>query len=86
MVLLSEGQDTPLSEKTEVGASKSAVNKFRVVDTNFPDKRTGFIALQQDNFKFIGPDRQEVCIDSIDKCLNISRIIRNTNEPNYKVA
>ena len=82
-VLLSEDQDIPLIEKIEVGAPKSGVHKFRIVDTNLSDKRTSFIALQQDNFEFIGSDRQDVCIDSID---NISRIIGNTNEPNYKVA
>ena len=81
-VSLSEVQDTSLSEKIEVSAPKGGVNKIRTIDTNFPDKRTGFIALQQDNFEFIGPDRQEVCID---KCLNISRIIRNTNEPTTKL-
>ena len=84
-VSLSEGQDTSLSGKIGVSSPKG-VNKIRIVDKNFPDKKTGFIALERDNFEFIGPDREEVCIHSIDKCLKISRIIRDTNEPNYKIA
>ena len=84
-VSLAEGQDTSIGGKIGVNSTK-AVNQIRIVDKNFPDKKTGFIALERDNFEFIGPDRQEVCIDSIDKCLKISRIIRDTNEPNYKIA
>ena len=81
-----ESQGDPPAGGVGFSSPDRGDNKFQLVDKYFPDKRTSFIALQQDTFTFIGPDRQEVCIDSIDKCLLISRIVRDTNEPNYKVA
>ena len=81
-----ESQGDPPVGGVGFGSPDRGENKFPLVDKYFPDKRTSFIALQQDTSTFIGPDRQEVCIDSVDKCLHISRIIRATNEPNYKVV
>ena len=84
--LLPEGQHKPSIEGPRFDSPDRGACKSRLVDRYFPDKRTGFISLQQDTFNFIGPDRQEVCIDSIEKCLHISQIIRSTSEPNYRVA
>ena len=83
---IDESQGDPPAGGVGFGSLGRGDRKCRLVDKYFPDKRTGFIALHQDTFTFIGPDRQEVCIDSIDKCILISRIIRETNEPNYRVA
>ena len=35
---------------------------------------------------FIGPARDQIAIDSIDKCFEIAQIIRDTGEPNYRGA
>ena len=48
-----------------------------IIGSYFPDKRSGYIALQRNNFQFIGPDRDEIMIDSIEKCLEIAQIIRD---------
>ena len=37
-----------------------------IIDSYFPHKRSGYIALQRNNFQFIGPDREAIVIDSID--------------------
>ena len=70
--LFPEGQGKPSIEGARFDSPDRRVCKSRLVDRYFPDERTGFISLQLDTFNFIGPDRQEVCIDTIDKCLHIS--------------
>ena len=55
-------------------------------DILFPDKKTGYIALEYDDAQFIGPDREEIDVDNIDACLQIVSIIKDTKQPNYKCA
>ena len=48
----------------------STLSEKRVVlDVLFSDKKTGYIALEYDDVQFIGPDREEIDVDSIDTCI-----------------
>ena len=38
------------------------------------------------DFLFIGPDRQPVTIDLVEKCIQIANILKSTNLPNYRMA
>ena len=80
------GSNPSPSGKSVGNTSNLMLVKINLVDKYFSEKKTGFISLQKNSFNFIGPDQQEFCFDSIDKCLHISQIIRRTNEPNYKCA
>ena len=52
----------------------------------FTLRQWGFFSPKDTLFEFIGPDRPPVCIDSIEKCIEIANIIRTTGVPNYKMA
>ena len=58
------------------------------VDHNayIPSKTVGFLSHENIFFEFIGPDRPPVCIDSVERCIEITDIIRDTGVPNYKMA
>ena len=58
----------------------------QLTDFHFPDKRRGFLLLQSGSFNFVGPDRLPITIDSVDKCIAIANIIRETGKPNYQQA
>ena len=62
--------------------SRDEVNK----DVCIPNKVIGFLNHQPAKFLFIGPDRAPVLVDSIQKCLDIANIIRQTKVPNYAQA
>ena len=51
----------------------------------FPDKKTGYIAIEYDDCQFIRPDRKEIDIENIDVCLHIAQI-KDTKQPKYKCA
>ena len=36
-------------------------------------------------FEFLGPDRPPVCINSVERCIEMANIIRDTGVPNYKM-
>ena len=55
-------------------------------DAYIPSKTVGFLSHENKTFGFIGPDRPPVCIDSVDRCIEIANIIRDTDVPNYKMA
>ena len=55
-------------------------------DPNFRNKVRGFINHSSSDFTFIGPDRCRVRIDSVDKCIVLADIIRQTGVPNYQAA
>ena len=55
-------------------------------DPNFPNKVRGFLNNSSADFTFIGPDRTPVHIDTVDKCIQIADIIRQTGLPNYQAA
>ena len=55
-------------------------------DAYIPSKTVGFLSHEDTVFEFIGPDRLPVCIDSVDKCLEIANVIRATGLPNYRSA
>ena len=46
----------------------------------------GYLALELTEFKFIGPDRPLVNINSIDTCLQVANVILSTTKPNYREA
>ena len=58
----------------------------QLTDFHFTDKRRGFLLLQSGSFNFVGPDRLPITIDSVDKCITIANIIRETGKPNYQQA
>ena len=55
-------------------------------DPNFPNKAKGFINHSSADFTFIGPDRRPVHIDTVEKCIEIADVIRQTGVPNYQTA
>ena len=55
-------------------------------DPNFPNKVRGFMNHSSADCTFIGPDRPPVHIDTVDKCIQIADIIRQTGVPNYQAA
>ena len=63
-------------------AGKRTVN----CDIVIPHKTRGFLNHETKKFKFIGPDRQPVKIQTIDQCINLAQIIRATGKPNYVSA
>ena len=38
------------------------------------------------NFKFIGPDQEPVVVETVEQCVKVADIIRNTGLPNYKMV
>ena len=50
------------------------------------NKTRGFLNHQGADVKFIGPDRAPVLINSVQTCLEVANIIRDTRFPNYRVA
>ena len=55
-------------------------------DCNIPTKKVGYLAMECTDFRFVGPDRLPVNIDSVDKCIHVANIIKNTNLLNYRMA
>ena len=55
-------------------------------DFNYPDKKIGFLNLEATDFSFIGPDREVVKLDSIDKLIKTADTILSTGVPNYQAA
>ena len=53
---------------------------------NDTSKTTGFLALQDTSFSFIGPDRPPVKFLSIDQYLHLADMILSTGLPNYEMA
>ena len=49
-------------------------------------KNIGYLAQENTDFDFIGPDRQPVAITTLPQLLTIADTIRSTGFPNYKVA
>ena len=55
-------------------------------DYNDIEKTRGFLKHSEAAFEFIGPDREPVHLDPINKCLQIANIIRDTGCPNYPIT
>ena len=55
-------------------------------DFNYTDKRIGYLNQAPTGFSFMGPDREPIQIDSIDKLLHTADIILSTGVPNYQMA
>ena len=55
-------------------------------DFNYPDKRMGYLNQAPTDFSFMGPDREPIQIDSIDKLLHTADIILSTGVPNYQMT
>ena len=55
-------------------------------DVNDPHKTTGYLAHDPADFHFIGPDRFQQSIDTVDQFIAVAKIIQSTNLPNYKMA
>ena len=79
------------TESGEASVVKPTVSRFKldrsqVKDFNYSDKTRGYLAQASTNFVFIGPDRHPIQLDSVDTLLKTASIIRDTGQPNYKVA
>ena len=66
--------------------SKLWVSHGNLVDFNFPYKTRGHLVHADTSFQFIGPERDLVQIDSVQKCLEVADIILGTGLPNYRMA
>ena len=55
-------------------------------DFLIPSKTRGFLNHQSADFEFIGPDRAPVLINSVQTCLEVANIIRDSGFPNYRVS
>ena len=66
--------------------SKCEVSHSKVVDYNLPNKNRGHLVHSDTSFQFIGPDRDLVLIDSVQKCLEVADVILATGLPNYRMA
>ena len=55
-------------------------------DFDIADKIRGFLNHSSGNFSFIGPDRDQVTISTIQQCFDIAKVIRDTGLPNYMQA
>ena len=65
--------------------------KFRfphgnLADFNFSHKTRGHLVHADTSFRLVGPDRDLVQIDSVQKCLEVADIILGTGLPNYRMA
>ena len=79
-------QGNPELARAKVSYAKGHSDSEGVVDFNYPDKRIGYLNQAPTDFAFIGPDREPIEIDSIDKLLHVADIILDTGVPNYKMA
>ena len=52
-------------------------------DSNVPDKHW---VHDTANFTFIGPDSQDIPHNDVDSCITLSKAIRDTNLPSYRMA
>ena len=55
-------------------------------DINDPHKTTGYLAHDETDFCFVGPDRLPQSIDTVEQFVAVAEIIESTNLPNYKMA
>ena len=55
-------------------------------DYSIPNKTRGFLFQESGDFQFIGPDREAIDIATVNQCINIADIVRETNKPNYQQA
>ena len=53
-------------------------------DFNYPNKKVGYLSQASTEFEFIGPDKEPVLIDSVDKLISIANSIRDSGLPNYR--
>ena len=77
--------DTHVSGRTEVTTEETNSTES-IVDIFFPEKEYGHITLQNNNFQFIGPNRDSVVLDTIEKFIPVATAILQTGVPNYKAA
>ena len=52
-------------------------------DYSIPNKTRGFLFQESGDFQFIGPDREAIDIETVNQCISIADIVRETNKPNY---
>ena len=68
------------------GNTNQRVDNRKCTDFNYPDKKVGFINLEATDFSFVGPDREVVKLDSIDKLIKTADTILSTGVLNYQEA
>ena len=78
-------------ESSDMNISKPSLSKLKpdrskIKDFNYSDKTMGYLAQANTDFVFIGPDKCPIQLDSVDTLLKTASIIRDTGQPNYKVA
>ena len=57
-----------------------------LLDLNFSHKTRGHLVHADTSFRFVGPDRDLVQIDSVQKCLEVVDITLGMGLPNYRMA
>ena len=55
-------------------------------DINAPSKKFGFLAHNEPEFTFIGPDRRPTPLDNLNSYIIAANIIKETGLPNYRMA
>ena len=55
-------------------------------DINNLHKTTGYLAHDETDFCFVGPDRLPQSIDNVEQFVAVAEIVQSTNLPNYKMA
>ena len=68
------------------GTTNQRADNRTCSDFNYPDKKVGFMNLEATDFSFIGPDREVVKLDSIEKLIKTEDTILGTGVPNYQEA
>ena len=90
-VRTAESFQFPSFSSRHLHVSRSSVSKCeflhkKIVDYNLPNKDRGHLVHSDTAFQFIGPDKDLVLIDSVQKCLEVADIILATGLPNYRMA
>ena len=67
-----------------VGENSSFCKQNRA-DVNFSDNICGHIIHDNTSFQFIGPDRDFVYINLVQKCIEVANVILGTGLPNYNM-
>ena len=71
-------QGNPELTRVDITHANGHSDNKGAVDFNYPDKRIGYLNQAPTEFSFIGPDREPIDINSIDKLLHVADIILGT--------
>ena len=88
-VMISVSSDVLPSSSVVQPPLASHLNELSAVgkqDINDKDKKHGFLAHDNTDFNFIGPDRPPFPLNDIHSYMKVSKVIRETGLPNYRMA